>query len=271
MNTENVEQTNQSEAEAQNNIPQTEANEAKQQDVEQNNDAEKQKAESTVTDKEAELLKDVMKHKERAKKAEEQLELLKKSYGDVAPEEVAELIKKRKDEETKVLEDKGEYERIKKQLVEERNNTVATLEKRIQDLEKENADKDEVIGNLTVGHEFNRSKFIAEQLVLPPNKARELYGAYFDVVDGVVTAYDKPKGANERTILIDSQGNPLPFDQALERIIGQDPEKDYLMKSKVKLGANSTDKPKSGGNATPKGPTSSLEKIESGLTSLLSN
>lgn len=217
------------------------------------------------TDEEAKLLKEVMKLKEERKKYQQEVNDLKSQYGNATPEEVKELIQKRKDEETKALEAKGEYERIKQQLVDEHNKALAERDEQIKSLAGQLAEKEAMIGNLTIGAEFGKSKFITDELIFPPNKARELYGSHFDVVDGIVVGYDKPKGHVERTMLVNSQGNPLTFDEAMSKIISFDPDRDSITKSKVKSGANSTEKPKTGGVDSKGNSLSSLEKIQKGL------
>lgn len=217
------------------------------------------------TDEEAKLLKEVMKLKEERKKHQQELSDLKSRYGNATPEEVKELIQKRKDEETKALEAKGEYERIKQQLVEEHNKSLKDRDDEINSLKQQLLERDTIIGNLTIGAEFGKSKFITDELIFPPNKARELYGSYFDIVDGVVVGYDKPKGHTERTMLVNSQGNPLSFDEAMSKIISFDPDRDSITKSKLKSGANSTEKPKTGSIDDKRNSLSSLEKIQKGL------
>ena len=223
----------------------------------------------SLTDKEASLLKDVMKQKEAAKKAKADLEAFKAQVGDLDLEKARELIAAQKDAETKALEDKGEYERVKQSMAEQHRAEVANLQAKIDLLQgAKNADEQR-INDLTVGSRFGQSQFIADELVLPPAKARTLYGEYFEIEEGKVVGYDKPRGTADRTALVDSYGQALGFDDAMRKIIDADPEKDYLMKSKAKQGAGSNSTPKgSNGNLPPKQMTGQ-EKIHAGLANLL--
>jgi hypothetical protein len=95
------------------------------------------------------------------------------------------------------------------------------------------------VKELSLGQQFSQSKFIAEELSLPAAKARALYADHFDVEDGKVVPYDKPRGAANRTPLVDAQGNHIDFEAALRKIVDADPDKDSLLKSKVRQGAAS--------------------------------
>lgn len=98
------------------------------------------------------------------------------------------------------------------------------------------------IVELTVGHSFDNSGFIRDEMVLTPRKARVVYGDHFDVEDGRLVGYDKPRGTGERTKLVDGKGEPLGFEEAMRKIVEIDPDRDNLLKSKLKQGADSADK-----------------------------
>lgn len=224
---------------------------------------------SQLTDKEATLLKDVMKQKEAAKKAKADLEAFKAQVGDIDLAKARELIAAQKDAETKALEEKGEYERVKQSMAEQHKAEVAALQAKIDALKGSKSESEQRIADLTVGTRFSQSQFIAEELVLPPAKARALYGEHFEIEDGKVVGYDKPRGAADRTVLVDSYGQALGFDESMRKIIEADPEKDHLIKSKAKQGAGSNSAPKgTNGNLPPKQLTGQ-EKIHAGLANLL--
>lgn len=227
------------------------------------------KKESQLTDKEATLLKDVMKQKEAAKKAKADLEAFKAQVGDIDLAKARELIAAQKDAETKALEEKGEYERVKQSMAEQHKAEVAALQAQIDALKGSKSESEQRIADLTVGTRFSQSEFIANELVLPPAKARTLYGEHFEIEDGKVVGYDKPRGAADRTALVDSYGQALSFDDSMRKIIESDPEKDHLIKSKAKQGAGSNSAPKgTNGNLPPKQMTGQ-EKIHAGLANLL--
>lgn len=228
-----------------------------------------QKKESQLTDKEAALLKDVMKQKEAAKKAKADLEAFKAQVGDLDLAKARQLLADQKDAETKALEDKGEYERVKQSMAEQHRNEVVGLQAQIDMLKGAKSADEQRINDLTVGTRFSQSSFITEELVLPPTKARALYGEHFEIEGGKVVGYDKPRGTADRTVLVDAYGQALNFEDAMRKIIEADPEKDHLMKSKVKQGAGSNSAPKGQNINVPSKQLTGQEKIHAGLANLL--
>lgn len=211
--------------------------------------AEEDKNKSALSDKEAALLKDVMKKKEAleaATKAKEALEAKLKDFEGLDPIAIKKLMAEHKAKEEEELVRKGEWDKIKQQMNQETEKALKAKDDVIAEKEGVIKSKDEVIANLTVGSSFSGSKFISEELALTPTKARVIYGSHFEFKDGGIVAYDKPTGAKDRAPLVDGKGNPLPFDEALKKIVDADPEKDAIYKSKVAPGANSSTQAKGG-------------------------
>jgi hypothetical protein len=198
--------------------------------------------EKKPTDEEAKLLKDVMQKKAKLQESETALaearEQLKRFEG-IDPEAVRALLKEKSDAETAALEAKGEWSRLKERMAAEHSTEKQSLESRIAELQSALSARDGQINELTIGTQFSASQFINNELALTPAKARVIYGEHFELVDGKVVGYDKPKSAASRTPIVDASGNTLSFDEALKKIIDADPEKDFLLKSKVKAGAGS--------------------------------
>jgi hypothetical protein len=92
---------------------------------------------------------------------------------------------------------------------------------------------------LRLENAFANSKFIAEQTILSPTKAQRLFGDYVEVEDGKVVVYDAPRGETKRAKVMDSKGNPLPFNDAITKVVNADSDKDSLLKSTTKPGAGS--------------------------------
>lgn len=222
------------------------------------------KQKSSMTDKEAELLKEVMKRKEKERKLQEELDTLRKQVGDLNLDEVRQLLEQKKQDELKKMEERGEFDRIKQQMVEEHNRQQDQLKQQIADLQKQLSERDDKVNELSIGNSFSQSNYIANELTLTPSKARALYGAHFELEDGQVVAYDKPRGAANRTVLVDGAGNPLSFDKAMQKIIEADPDRDSLIRSKFRQGSGSHSKQTS----QPKAPAkhlSPMQKIQAGL------
>lgn len=246
---------------------QGEAGSATSGEAEAENKAEGEKRKPT--DEEARLIKENMKRKAENKALKDQLESLQQSVAGLDLDEVRQILAERKSAEEKQLEAKGDYERLKQRMAEEHQATVTGLNAKIDELTKALQEKEAVIGDLTVGAQFNSSQYINGELVLTPAKARALYGAHFEIEDGKVVGYDKPRGAAGRTALVDAYGVPVSFDAAMAKIIEADPEKDSLIRSKAKAGAGSSTKPTT---KVPDANTSqgapAVNRIAAGLKSL---
>ena len=177
------------------------------------------------------------------------------------------LLADQRSAEEKALEAKGDWERLKTRMAEEHGKEVKTLQEQINALTGQLTNTKGTINELTVGTQFSQSQFIAEELTLTPAKARVIYGEHFELEDGKMVAYDKPRGAANRTALVDQYGNAVGFDEALRKIVEADPEKDHLLKSKVKPGAGSDSK-RPTSQAKPEQDSDSISKIASGLKGL---
>lgn len=233
--------------------------------------ADKAEADKKTTDREAELLKESMARKAALKDANERINEMQeqlKGWEGLDIDQVRDLIKAQKDEETRRLEAKGEFDTIKKQMVEAHEAEMKTLNDTIKDLQSQIGSRDGEIDKLSIGNTFGQSQFIADKLTLPPTKARALYGAHFERNDeGKVVGYDKPAGAPGRALLVDGSGDPLAFDLALNKIVDADPDKDSLYKSALKPGAGSKTDPKGKGADESKSVGEGRDRIAAGISS----
>jgi len=190
----------------------------------------------------ASLLAEVMDKKEKLRKSQaekEELAAKLKEYGDIDPKKVQELIKREQDAVQRQVEERGEYEQAKKMMAEAHQTQVKALNDKIAALNDQLAERNQVIDGLTLGNNFANSAFIKDNLILTPSKARALYGSYFEVKDGKVIPYNKPAGSTDRAPLVNANGDVYDFDTAFAKIIESDPDRDTLLRSKVKEGAAS--------------------------------
>lgn len=227
-----------------------------------------------LSDNEAQLLKDMMKHKETAKSertAREALEAKLKEFEGIDPVAVREILSKQQKAQEEELEKRGQWDALKQNMIKAHSEDKAKLEAQIQELQGALKSRESTIDELTIGTQFSNSKFLKEETTLASAaKARALYGNHFELVDGVLTAFDKPKGAANRAPLVDASGNALEFDSAMRKIIESDPDKDALLRTTAKPGAGSGQKPavppKKAGET--KEDASSVDKIAQGLAGL---
>ncbi|MPS48543.1 MAG: hypothetical protein E2592_06050 [Methylobacillus sp.] len=180
---------------------------------------------------------------ENLNKANERL----KAFEGIDPEKVRELLAEKSKAEAEQLEAKGQWDKLKAQMVEAHTSEVNTLKGANSDLEAKLKAANGQIAELTVGQKFSNSTFISEKTLLTPSKARKIYGEHFDIQeDGSVVAFDKPRGDAKRVPLVDSVGDNLGFDAAIKKLVEADPDRDHILKSDVKPGSNSrTEKGKS--------------------------
>ena len=198
------------------------------------------------SDSEARLLKEVMQKKEKIRALEEQINAASaelKKFEGIDLEQVRTLLSEREALEQKKLEEKGQWDALKKQMSDAHAAQVAAIKAEAEAAKQEASKKDSVIERLTIGHAFDSSAFISAEMTLTPSKARVVYGDHFDVVDGEVVAYDKPRGAAGRAPLVDGKGDNLSFEDAIKKIVDADPDRDVLLKAKVKPGADSKQSP----------------------------
>lgn len=190
-----------------------------------------------------------------------------KAFDGIDADAVKKMLADQKTAEEKALEAKGDWDRLKGRMAEEHGKEVKTLQEQIAALTTKLNNTEGTIKDLSIGTQFSQSKFISEELTLTPAKTRVIYGDYFDVEEGKVVGYDKPRGTANRTAIVDQYGNTVDFESALRKIIEADPEKDHLMKSKMKPGAGSDSRKPSGQQKTDV-PTDGISKIASGLKGL---
>ncbi|MEI9751397.1 DUF6651 domain-containing protein [Moellerella wisconsensis] len=219
----------------------------------------------------ATLIKETMKRKADNKTLTEKLT----AFGDATPEQISELLESKRlaEEESQRREQeeqekRGEFDAVKKQMVEAHKVEVQSRDEKLQAVETENQSLRAQILEMTVGTAFGGSNFLREETLITPAKARVIYGAHFEVnEEGKVVGFDKPAGSKDRAVLVDGSGNALDFEQAIERVLKSDPEVDSLLRSKAKQGAGSKSEPQPTQQAKGR-ELDSLGKISVGLSKL---
>lgn len=226
---------------------------------------------STVSDSEAKLIKEVMEKKAQIKEQGEKIKEFEAMMTEIKAlgglDAFKTMVEAKKDAETKALEAKGEWDKLKAQMADEHAKATEGYKTQIAELQSKLKTEENKILEMTIGTAFANSKFIAEKTVLPGAKARSLYGEYFEVgANGQVVGYDKPRGVEGRVPLLDQMGNNLAFETAIEKIITLDPDHESLMRARGSQGSGSGS---SGGihkkTEAPIRAKSGLELISSGL------
>ncbi|HCG9568407.1 TPA: hypothetical protein NKA85_003891 [Vibrio parahaemolyticus] len=205
----------------------------------------------------AKLLKESMKRKSKIQDLEDSLskfEGVDLELYQTMLQERAEAEQARKKAEEEQLRKDGEFEKLLEQKSQEhesileqmRNQHTTELEaanKKTSDLEEANKTLLGRIEELTVGAAFGNSQFIREDLIsaMTPARVRALYGDHFEPNEnGEVIGYDKPKGAEGRAPIVDSQGKAVSFDEALKTILEKQGDIESMLRNKVTGSGSST-------------------------------
>lgn len=214
------------------------------------------------SDREAELLKEIMKKKTKLTELSDQLtqsqsQLEKYSSVDleryqalIANEDAARIAAEQAEQERLKAEGKidellankqQEHQGILEQMRTQHAAELEAIKSEITDLDGSKSKLQQQIEQLTIGTAFGNSAFIREKLVsaLTPERTKRLYGEHFDFEDGRVIGYDQPRGAAVRTKLVDKDGHPLGFEDAIARIIQTDADATSMLKSAALQGAGS--------------------------------
>lgn len=167
-----------------------------------------------------ELNKENQTYREAKEEAEEKI----KEFEGIDPEKAAEAMKTLDNLNDKKLVDAGEIEKVKQQAIESadkqwREKYEAEQQKREEIEGKYKSDK--------INLAFSNSKFVKDQLAVPPDMAQATFGKYFEFDGSRVT----PKDPNGNPIYSDrNPGDVADFDEAMEKLVEQYPYRDSIMK-----------------------------------------
>ncbi|CDT52714.1 conserved hypothetical protein [Vibrio coralliirubri] len=233
-----------------------------------------------LSDSEAKLLKDVMKWKEKARSAEKsgtektqeleaQLNSLKGIVGEISEDDLKAIISDKNARDIQELEKKGEYDAVVDQMrtqhtkdLELKDTAIQEKDDLIAQLQEQLKGKDSQVEDLTIGRHFADSGFIKERSTLPLSMMKKEFGAHFEIQDGSIVGFDKPRGVEGRAPLVDGQANSLGFEAAIERLITSHPESKALLRSNIKPGSGSRTL---NHDATGEKQVSGVSKIAQGL------
>ncbi|MFZ3192810.1 MAG: DUF6651 domain-containing protein [Moraxellaceae bacterium] len=173
-------------------------------------------------------------HREAKEAAESSLAAFAGIDDPVAAKKALETIK---NFDEKKLVDAGEVERIKTEAI-----------KAVEDKYKPVIDeRDRLAGDLRkekIGGSFARSKFVSENLVIPPDFVEARFGSHFELEDGKVVA-KFPNG--EKIYSRARPGELADFDEALGELVGQYSQKDQILKGTAGSGGGASGGGNNGG------------------------
>ncbi len=173
-------------------------------------------------------------HRERAEAAEKKLDAFS---GIEDPEAAIDALRVVKNLDDKKLVDAGEVDRLKQAAIEATEAKFKPFVEKATKLEQ-------ALNAEMIGGSFARSKFIAENVAVPPDLIQAQFGSHFSVEDGKLIAKDangSPIYSKERP------GEPAGFDDAIQTLIEAYPHKDAILKGRQQNGAGA--KPATGAGA----------------------
>lgn len=164
---------------------------------------------------------------DKAFKARDDAKTELRKFSDIEDVDAAlKAIQTVKNLDQKKLIDAGEVERVKQEIAKSYEGQIREKEDKIGSLEN-------TLNSEMIGGRFARSKTVADKLAIPSDLVQAKFGSQFKVEDGRVTAYD----ANGNKVY--SRSNPgelADFDEALELIIDQYPNKEHILKASAGSG-----------------------------------
>ncbi len=134
----------------------------------------------------------------------------------------------------------GDFEKLREIQNQESAAIVAAEKEARAAAEKERDEARAELSRARIETAFANSKFLQDDTILSGPKAQRLFADYVEDEGGKVVVYDKPRGEAKRAKVMDAKGNPLPFNDAIAKVINADPDKDALLKTKLKPGGSST-------------------------------
>jgi hypothetical protein len=207
------------------------------------------------SDREAQLLKESMSRKEKIGQLEARLAEFEgidpKAFREMQ-ERLQAFDQKERDQVNAKLVEQGRFDEALAAMRAEHEGVLNQVRTQSSaELQAANQEREQLraqlsayqaqIEDLTVGAAFGNSAFIREELVqaMNPERSRRLYGDHFDIVEGKVVGYDKPRGQDGRVPLVDKDGQPVSFDEAFKRVLSSQSDYETLIRSSVKPGAGS--------------------------------
>ena len=166
-------------------------------------------------------------HRERAEKAEKDLQAFK----DIDPELARKALDTVKNIDAKKLIDAGEVEKV-------REAVKAEFTAQLSEKDKAIAERDGTIADMQIGGIFKGSTFLREKVALPLDMVESYFRSNFKLDNGKPTAYYKdgnPVMSKEPGNI----GNPATPDEALRLLIEAHPQKDMLLKADDSNGSGS--------------------------------
>jgi hypothetical protein len=184
-------------------------------------------------------------HRERAEKAE----VVLKNFEGIDPEKAKEALEIAQKISDKKLIESGEVDKVKAGIESSYKSQIESLQKAVETerakAQAEVGERDALIYRLMVSDKFASSSFVRDKIAdtIPPEMLLATFGGQFKVQENSVVGYDtKGKPIYSRL----NPGEVAEFDEALEFIINEYPNKEKILRPKGVTGGGMTSKQRAG-------------------------
>jgi len=178
--------------------------------------------------------------------------------------EIEKAKKEAAEAEKEKLKAEGNFEKLRELQQAEADARIAAAEKARIEAEEAARTAQERLNQALIDTAFANSKFLQEETILSGPKAQRLFRDHVEIENGQIVVYDKPADAAGRAKVMDTKGNPLPFNEAIKSVIEADEDRDAFLKTKVTPGAGSKTQ-----DGKPSQPAKSRhERLKEGIRSL---
>ncbi|OCG66597.1 hypothetical protein A9G41_12325 [Gilliamella sp. Nev5-1] len=178
-------------------------------------------------------------HREAKEKVEAEL----KKFANIAdPAKAIEALDIVTKLDQKKLIDVGEVDKVKAEITKVYQTQVDTAKAESEALKSQ-------LYNEMIGGRFNSSKYIKDKVAIPPDFVQSRFGSSFKIEDGKVVAYDQ---SGNKIYSRAKPGEIAEFDEALEFLIDNYPQKDYILKASGNQGGGAQQSQHQAGQKTMK-------------------
>lgn len=183
---------------------------------------------------------EAMSHRQAKEAAEAALKPFKDA-GIEDPAAAAEALQTMANIKTGDLTTAAKVQEIKDAATRSANEAVAAAtraaEEKQRALTEQNAKLTQDLNNHIVGGSFSGSKFIADKLAIPADIAQKVFGDRFKVDGGKLVPLD---AAGNPIFSATNHGNHADFDEAIQVMVNQYPNKDMILKGSGASGGGAT-------------------------------
>ncbi|WP_024556648.1 DUF6651 domain-containing protein [Franconibacter pulveris 1160] len=142
----------------------------------------------------------------------------------------------------KKLIDAGAVDQVKAEITKSFQSQLDEANERSKTLESQ-------LYDAKIGGSFSGSKFITEKMAIPADFVQARFGQAFKIEDGKVVAYDSQ---GNKVYSRAKPGELADFDEALEYLVEQYPQKDHILKASGASGGGSQQSQHQAGQKTMK-------------------